>query len=326
MLGAFTGKGARCTSSGTTALSIAIRWAIERTGTKRVAVPAFTFLAVPQAVLIAGGEIDWYDVNPSTLLPQWSSLNLSDERPLAAIVVCLLYGFSYAEFPAALRAANTRCRVLVDSAHFLGASDDQKNVFSVGDAHALSFSAAKIVGGAEGGAVIGSDDLLQFCELARNYGGSKGIAYNWGVNGKLSELNALAASDALERVRESRLQRVKLATQYAEFLSGLECIDLLRKQYGDLPLKEFPFLLSADKATYRNEIVRLLQADGIEARTYFSPPLFEHPAYAGAIQGIEWPGAVELASRVICLPLSERMNSSDVDFVCERLMSIVTEK
>jgi dTDP-4-amino-4,6-dideoxygalactose transaminase len=318
-----TGRPACCTSSGTTALAIAIRWAIEKTGRVAVAVPAYTFSAVPQAVRMAGGEIIWYDIDPTTLMPDWQSIDKSQLDELAAFTLCLLYGFSYRDLESVVERHRPKCPLIIDSAHFFGARAEQRSAFALGDAHAISFSAAKIVGGAEGGALVGCSDAIEFCRLARNYGGSSGVALGWGLNGKLSELNSHLVISAIGRLAASREKRIALALLYKGLLSRVPHIEIPRNEFEELSLKETPLIVSNTIEPFRDEIVERMKSLGIEARKYFSPPVYRHPSFSEIVRGGVFQGADNLASRILCLPLSERMQIDDVEYVTEMIRLVI---
>jgi len=165
-LESFHGSGrAILTDSGTTALTLAMRWCLASTGRAKVGLPAFCCYDLVTALHGAGAEVVFYDLDPATLGPDWDSLARAlAERP-AAVVVAHLYGLPV-DMPRVMEMTEvTGVTVIEDAAQGSGATLNRRPLGSFGELAVLSFGRGKGVTGGHGGALLvnagwrgGSDD------------------------------------------------------------------------------------------------------------------------------------------------------------------------
>ncbi|MBL9133243.1 MAG: DegT/DnrJ/EryC1/StrS family aminotransferase [Verrucomicrobiaceae bacterium] len=140
-------KHACATSSGISALRLALQ-ALQIGPGDRVAVPAYSCVALPNAVLACGGIPVPLDVEEGT----WnlSPAALAAEKNLRAAIVVHTFGLP-ADF-AKLRA--TGVPLIEDCSHGFG----RVGMGSLGDVSMLSLYATKLIGAGQGGVVLTNDD------------------------------------------------------------------------------------------------------------------------------------------------------------------------
>ena len=68
----------------------------------------------------------------------------------------------------------------------------------------------------------------------------------------------------------------------------------------------------------RDAVVTALQAEGVETRCYFSPPVHQQRPYVSS-NGSDLPVTTELARRIVTLPIWPGMSDVDVDTIAEIL-------
>ena len=167
-LESFHGSGrAILTDSGTTALTLAMRWCLSSTGRVKVALPAFCCFDLVTALHGAGAEATFYDVDTATLGPDWNSLSRAlAERP-AAVVIAHLYGLPVDMVRVLEMTEGTGVTVIEDAAQGSGATLNRRPLGSFGQLAVLSFGRGKGVTGGRGGALLvnagwrgGSDDSM----------------------------------------------------------------------------------------------------------------------------------------------------------------------
>jgi perosamine synthetase len=154
-LESFHGSGrAILTDSGTTALTLAMRWCLASTGRNKVALPAFCCFDLVTALQGAGADVTFYDLDPATLGPDWNSLlRVLSQRP-AAVVIAHLYGLPV-DMPRVLEMTDgTGVTVIEDAAQGSGATLNRRPVGSFGQLAVLSFGRGKGVTGGRGGALL----------------------------------------------------------------------------------------------------------------------------------------------------------------------------
>ncbi|HKP29734.1 MAG TPA: DegT/DnrJ/EryC1/StrS family aminotransferase, partial [Gemmatimonadales bacterium] len=185
-LESFHGSGrAILTDSGTTALTLAMRWCLASTGRMKVALPAFCCYDLVTALHGAGAEVVFYDLDPATLGPDWSSLARAvAERP-AAVVIVHLYGLPV-DMPRILEMTEgTGITVIEDAAQGSGATLNRRPLGSFGPLAVLSFGRGKGVTGGHGGALLvnagwrGGSDQSDLFAGARGTGEIVSLKAQW---------------------------------------------------------------------------------------------------------------------------------------------------
>jgi len=295
---------------------------------QKVVLPSFTFVATAQAVLYAGGVPVFAEVDPDfTLSPDDLAALLAADRDIAAVVPVHTYGLpvKVAEIEAvvaeAARRAGHPIPVLYDAAHALGARVGARPVGSFGDAEVFSLSATKTMVAGEGGVIASRDAaLIARLRALRNYGFAGGYdAHAPGLNGKMSEFHAVIGLHNLARLDELVATRTGKALSYAEQIGRETTFTPPPMRPGTAhTFKDFTVCVPDHLADRRDAVVAYLKAQGIEVRTYFSPPL-HHQAYFRRFANRALPTTESLASRVIAIPFFAQITNDEMDYVVEQL-------
>lgn len=149
------------TDSGTTALAIALKLAVaHRPQTPRIGLPAWACYDLATAADTAGVEVLLYDLDPSTLGPDWNSLGQVLTSGVAAVVVVHPYGLPIDVCEVSRRAAETGAMVIEDAAQATGAWLSGRRLGSWGDLAVLSFGRGKGWTGGGGGALLLNSDIV----------------------------------------------------------------------------------------------------------------------------------------------------------------------
>lgn len=154
-LEAFHGSGrAILTDSGTTALTLAMKWCLGVNGRRAIALPAFCCYDLVTALRGAGAEPVFYDLDPATLGPAWDSFERAIAARPAAVVVAHLYGLPVDMVRVLELTEGTGVTVVEDAAQGSGATLHRRPVGSFGQLAVLSFGRGKGVTGGRGGALL----------------------------------------------------------------------------------------------------------------------------------------------------------------------------
>lgn len=281
---------------------------------RRVVVPAFTFPATAHAVLAAGCEPIFADVNPRTweLDPDALGRCLASVSDIGAVIHVRAFGLCRDLSPVEAVSRQAGIPLIVDAAAaFGGRLADELPVGSQGDAEVFSFHATKVFGIGEGGAVFTSSPLAESIRCASNFGLHEGSVIQAGFNGKLSEFAAAIGLAVIPGFDAALSRRRAIAGRYTEALSGLNGIDLPTNP-GFPPWQTFPVCLTGQP---NGEAVTAAMEDlGVETRRYYSPSLHLTPFFS---RYADRPLATAegLSRGMICLPIYSDMSALEQDSV-----------
>lgn len=320
----FGGLG-RCltTSSATMGLMLALKDAAWRRpdGARHVVMPAFTFAAAAQAVLWAGLVPVLVDADPD----DWTAAVEAEAEALARFAGRVAAVMPYAAFGKAIDldrydalADRHGVAIVVDAASSIGSLDHRHLNFGAGSRHAVVFSlhATKAFGVGEGGLVHSADaDLVARLRRMGNFGmGPDRTATMPGLNGKMSEVAALAASVKLPGLDDLADHRARLAIAYRRGLPGWSA------QAGDEPRRAYqfmPLLLAAAVAPHRAALQARMQEAGVGTGHYFSPHLGQQPYLRDHCRVGPLPTTDRLAARMLSLPMHDLLTVADVGEICD---------
>ena len=311
-----TGCWALPVANGTLGLVVAVAALSRRHPGRDVIVPSFTFAATAQAVAWNGLRPVFVDVDAGSwhLCPEALGQVLAERGGDVSIVLaCSSFGTPP---PVAVRTAwEEACRdagvpLLVDSAAGFGAeAEDGVPIGAQGDAEVVSFHATKPLAIGEGGAVLSRDQGL-VAEMARlaNFAFDGGHVPQdpRGINAKLDELHAATALAALDDLDLAlKLRRARALELLGRVAPGLRPGD--GHELGTFQLVP----VVASSADARKEVLR--RAEGrVELRTYHQP-LHRSPAFAAMPTMGDLPVTLDLAARILSLPMYQDMTDDELD-------------
>jgi dTDP-4-amino-4,6-dideoxygalactose transaminase len=207
--------------------------------------------------------------------------------------------------------------LLFDSVESMYETVGGRKVGSFPQAEVFSMHASKLVNGFEGGYVTTDDEhLAGRLVRMRAFGffGQDNIE-ELGMNAKLNEIHAamtLAGLDGLEEQVQRNRHRFE---QYRELLRGLPGIRLVEFDAGEASsFKNILVELLDDWPLTRETTLAALNADGMLARAYYSPPLHAKPAAYRTIAG-ELPLTTRLAQRFVLLPCGHFVSDADTEAI-----------
>jgi perosamine synthetase len=294
-------------SSGTAALHLALL-ALGIGPGDDVLVPAYTFPATANVVVLVGARPVLVDVDPETMNVDPARVELTPRTK--AIVAVHLFGR-----PARLEQLPD-VTVIEDAAGALGARHGDRACGGLGALGCLSFHPRKIVTTGEGGAVTTDDlDLAHAVRALRHHGWSSNDMPEAGFNYRLSDILCAVGLPQLRRLGELHAARARLAAAYNERLRDLPLL-LPRADDGDVHGWQ-AYVVQVDG---RDDVLAALRAQGIEAQigTY---ALHRLGAYRD--QG-SFPGADRAFERALALPFHSRLTERDLDVVTDALDKLVS--
>lgn len=311
-------------SSGTTALEILAR-ATELKG--EVIVPSFTFVGTVHAMSWSGLTPRFCDVDPRSHTLDPGRVEELIGPHTAAILGVHLWGRPCDVQELSDLADRHHLRLFFDAAHAFASAHEGRTIGRFGDAEVFSFHATKIVQSGEGGALVTDDpELANRARLLRNFG-FRGYDHvvSLGTNGKLSELSAAMGLTSLESLDQFLAANRRNYEQYRSALLELDGLGLSESRKG---WNDQYVVLEVDPEAAgltRDELQRVLWAEGVLARRYFYPGAHAMEPYRTLYPdaGASLPATLRLAEQVLCLPTGSAVDISDVEAVSAIIRSAV---
>lgn len=300
--------------------------------------PAFSFFATAAAIVRAGAEPVFVDLDPRTLnFDPEHALRLAETTPnLRAVVTADLFGRI-----AALGALEDWCRhndvpIIEDAAQSIGAVDlDAKPVGARTRVACFSFYPTKNLGalGDAGALVTGDEDLKKRIGSLRVHGErAPGVYESLGLNSRMDTLQAVALSIKLRHLERWTRARRQRALHYDALFAerGATPMDVPRSE-GTLPLQTPAPLLEPGRHTYhryvvrvdgsrRAELVTALAEAEIATEVYYRRGLHQQPALAAFAPSEPLFETERAAQEVLSLPLYPELSVEAI----ERVVGLVT--
>lgn len=326
-------------SSGTAALHLGLL-ALGVRPDDEVWVATLTFVATANAVVHAGAQPVFFDVDPRTwtidtdILAEELVRRAREGRRLpAALIPVDLYGRCADLGTVSDLLAEHNIPVLTDAAESLGASIGGKPAGAVGTAAALSFNGNKVITTSGGGAFVTDDEdaartvrhlATQAREPVRHYEHTK-----IGFNHRLSNVLAALGSSQLEMLAQRVDRRRAIHDRYVDGfrdIEGVQVADMLQAE--DMVRKDLPsrwltciLLEPTVHGVDRDRLIDALDATDIETRPVWKPmhlqPVFtEAEAVGGGV-------AADAFARGVALPSGSGLNDTDVARVIEAVRQLV---
>lgn len=220
-------------ANGTDALVLALR-ALGIGPGDEVIVPANTFIATAEAVVLAGAIPVFVDVHPESLLLTATIVDAAVTERTAAVMVVHLYGHMPDMEALVATARRHRLALVEDAAQAHGSSYAGKRAGSFGDVACFSFYPGKNLGAfGDGGAVVTNDDALaRELRCMADHGRTEGTKYEHrlvGTNSRLDALQACVLSAKLMRLDAWTAGRRMIVDVYRDQLAlgGLRLVEPL---------------------------------------------------------------------------------------------------
>jgi perosamine synthetase len=312
-------KHAIAVNSGTSALYASLLAAGVKAGDE-VVIPAFTFAATANVVLLLGARPVFADIELRTynLDPNRIEGRLTERTK--AIIPVHLYGMP-AEMDPILELAESRgLLVIEDACQALGAEYRGRSVGIMGHTGCYSFYASKVMTTGEGGMIV-TDDAVEAerLRMIRNHGQVKGWDTSIvGGNLRMPELEAAIGTVQLGRLPQFLEARRRNAKEMTERL----------REVGDLFLPYEPLGFRSNWYLYtvrlvegrhqRDRVVEELNRMGVGAAVYYPTPLHKLPLYQSLHYGGVRLPISELAARgVFSLPVNPAVTQGEVEYIAD---------
>lgn len=313
-------KHAVSVSSGTDALLIVLM-AEEIGPGDAVFLPAFTYTATAEVVLLLGATPVFVDVDPrsfqidpGSLKARIASIRAQGELEPRLVIGVDLFG-QPAPWAQLREIAQEEALLLVaDCAQAFGAALEGRKLGREAVATTLSFFPSKPLGAyGDGGAILTDDEeraALYRSLRTHGEGRSRYEVLRIGLNGRLDTLQAAILLAKLDVFDEELERRNDVAERYDTGLAGLVETPL-RVPESESAWAIYSILLP-DRAQ-RDSLQRFLSGCGVPSVVYYPKPLHAQPAYREHHdETVSLPVSEGLGARILALPLHPELRDDEV--------------
>ena len=293
-----------------------------------VFMPAFTYNATANAVLLAGATPVFVDIDPATFNIDPTDLERRIEEVRAqgaltprAVIPVDLFG-SPADYRLLSKITNREeLFMLADGAQSFGGLLDNRSVGDLAPATATSFFPGKSLGayGDAGAILTQNTDDREIWESIRWHGtdDARKNSVRVGFNGRLDSFQAAVLLEKLDIFDDELLARRRTAAIYNERLSKVGApqrhVDGAVSGYGYYALR----------VINRDQVASSLKEMGIPTAIYYSTPLHKMPAFEAYTPVGGLPETEKVAADILSLPMHPYLTPDQVDYICSAVEAAV---
>lgn len=281
-----------------------------------VVIPSFTFAATAQSVIAAGYEplfcevtADSWEMCPLAL----DDLLAQHGKEIAAIMPVRCFGFGRDFTSLVQRGKQWDIPVIIDAAAALGSKLPHGQMAGLqADAEVFSLHVTKSFGIGEGGAVFAHVAHEAAIKRHLNFAIAPEDLVGFGVNGKMSDIQAAVGIAVLRRFSRMLAHRQYVAQHYESALGWLAEAKhaALAHHTQDAAWQFFPLLLNPemDVAAF----VSRAASHGLQLRRYYRPAIHSTTAFRRFVRpGQDFSRTEMLANQMVGLPIYADMSEAE---------------
>ncbi len=287
-----------------------------------VFLPAFTYNATANAVLLTRATPVFVDIDPTTFNMDPADLERRIEavkaegrlRPRAVIPVDM-FG-SPADYPAISAIADREgLFLLADGAQSFGGRMDGRWVGAIAPVTTLSFFPGKSLGAyGDAGAILSRDDQdVEAWRSIRWHGTDEArkTSVRVGFNGRMDSFQAAVLLEKLSIADDELAARYRVAAYYDERLSGVA------RPQRHLPGARCGYNYYSLRVENRDDVAARLKARGVPTAIYYSVPLHLMPAFEEYAPLGGLPKTENLCKDILSLPMHPYLTPAQMEFICD---------
>ena len=220
-------------------------------------------------------------------------------------------------------------KIIEDSCEAFGAEYKGQKAGTLADVGVFAFYPNKQMTTGEGGMLVTDDEnWANMFRSLRNQG--RDVFDGWlnhtrmGYNYRLDEMSAALGLSQLKRIDEMLAKRNQVAEWYTKRLDKIDGVKTPVIVPSTTRMSWFVYVVRITAEIGRDLVMEKLQSLGIPSRLYFTP-IHLQPFYQekfGYKRG-DFPETEFAGDKCLALPFSSVMPEEEVDFVCDKLRSIL---
>lgn len=306
------------TNTGTDALILALKSVGVKPGHEVITV-ANTFYATVGAIVAVGARPVFVDSDERYSIDVGKIEKAITQNTRALLPVH--WGGQPADMEAIMEIAKKHnLEVVEDACPSAGAKINGRCVGTFGRANGFSMHPLKPLNvWGDGGMITTNDDqVADWLRKYRNHGMvDRDHIDMWGVNCRLQPVQAIVGTRMLDNLERFNQRRVDLARRFDQGLSDLQ--DFVRTPSRPEKYDEV-YQLYLVNCQRRDELLKFLIANGIEAKVHYPVPLhLQKPARELGYKEGDFPLAEQQAREVITLPAHQHVSNEQADYVIAKI-------
>ena len=318
-------KHAIAVNTGTAALHAALLAAGIKSGDE-IILPAFTFVATAEAVVMTGAKPVFADIDPITYTLSPNSAEKAVTEKTKGIIPVDLYGLPADTSPIQEIAAKQNLTIIEDCAQSHGATYHDKPAGATANIACWSLYAAKNIGTGEGGVVTtDNDELAEKVRMVRTHGEKvKYTSMMLGTNYRMTEIQAAIGVIQLKKLPEFLAKRAHNAKLLTDLLQKTDKLTL-PPQLSDRTPSYYLYTVRINNTTEakRNSIIKQMHDKGIGADAYYPTPINQMPYYKNNFGEFDLPETEKAAKQVLSLPIHPGVTDEQIDFIATTLLELL---
>jgi len=304
-------------SSGTSALSIALRAAGIKQGDEIITTP-HTFIATVEAIEELNAKVKFVDIDEETYTLNPDKIKEEINEKTKAILPVHLYGQPANMSPIKEIAEENNLVVIEDCAQVHGSEYKGKKV-PVSKIGCFSFYPGKNLGayGDAGAIVTNDDDIKEKAEMLINHGRMKGEKYTHeivGFNHRLDTLQASILSAKLKYLDEWTSKRRTNAKLYNGLLEGSVIVP------KEAEYSKHVYHLYVVRVKNRDKLINFLKEKGISTGIHYPLPLHLQPSLQnlGYKEG-NFPITEAISKEILSLPMFPELSEEEIRYIAKMI-------
>ncbi len=293
-----------------------------------VFIPAFTYNATANAVLLAGATPVFVDIDPATfnmcpedLERQVKAIKARRDLRARAVIPVDLYGLP-ADYDAIASIADAYgLRIVADGAQAFGGKQNGKWVGAIAEITGTSFYPTKSLGGyGDGGAILCRDaDFGELLRSIRWHGTDekRKDSVRVGINGRCDSIQCAVVCEKLDIFHAERERRLAIAAIYD---------DRLKNRIGHQATpqgSENGYGLYTIRVTNRDNVRSQLQNNAVPTAIYYDTPLHRMDAFAPYAPKDGLKHAEKASEEVLSIPMHPYLSDDQAHRICDALLEAV---
>ncbi|MEP6927683.1 MAG: DegT/DnrJ/EryC1/StrS family aminotransferase [Ginsengibacter sp.] len=320
-------KHAIAVSNGTASLHLALI-ALGIGKGDEVIVPALSYIATANVVELVGATPIFVDIDIKTFNINTNLIEAAITSKTKAILPVHEFGLACDITTVCELAKKHNLLVIEDAACALGAIEIGKFAGTFGNVGSFSFHPRKAVTSGEGGMLVTNDDeLARKLRILRNHGieilHGKMEFVEVGFNYRLTDFQAALVN--------SQFQRIESILNYKNQLSTIYFINLSKNKHLELPQVGIgkthtwqSFHIVLEDNIDRDALIEKLKQTGIGVN--YGAQCIPYQSFYKEKYNLDciklYPKALRAYQQGLVLPVYEKLNESDIEFVAEKLNNL----
>jgi len=303
-----------------------------------VLVPSFTWVASVNAIVTAGAQPVFVDIEPGTRNMDPTILEDAVTESTEAIMPVHYGGHPCEMEPISEVAAEHDLAVIEDSAETIGGEYRGQRTGSFG-LGCFSFYPTKNITTGEGGILTtNDDDLAERIRALVGHGVStttldrENADQSWyraasysGYNYRMSNIHAALGVEQMKRLDELNRRRREHATYLTAAITDINGITPPIERDDARHVYQMYTILT-DPEVDRDRFVEALTDNGIGASVHFYPPVHEQPRYEGSgASTTDLPVTEHVSRRIVTLPMFPQLTQDQLDYMIDAVQRAVGE-